>query len=62
MKNEVFEKPWPDEMGLSAKETTSGSAIDVVLSNQTTGCQSISQSATENTEIRQFVKRYFVNA
>ncbi len=45
MKSEVFEKPWPDEMRLSAKGTTSGSTIDVVLSNQTTGQSFVSQSA-----------------
>ncbi len=45
MKSEVFEKPWPDEMRLSAaKGTTSGSTIDVVLSNQTTGQSFVSQS------------------
>ncbi len=44
MRSEVLEKPWPDEMRLSAKETTSGSAIDVVLSNQTTGQSFVSQS------------------
>ncbi len=31
MKSKVFEKSWPDAMRLSAKETTSGCAIDVVL-------------------------------
>ncbi len=44
MKSKVFEKPWPDAMRLSAKETTSGRAIDVVLSNHTTGQSFVSQS------------------
>jgi len=44
MKSEVLEKPCPDEMRLSAQETTSGSAVDVVLSNQTTGQSFVSQS------------------
>ncbi len=43
MKSEVFEKHWLDEMRLLAKETTSGSAIDVVSSNQTTGQSFVSQ-------------------
>ncbi len=56
MKSKVFEKPWPDAMRLSAKETTSGRAMDVVLSNHTTGQSFVSQSGSSVQSVDVFLR------